>query len=990
MSTPQTRLLAAPKLHNTNDPAGIGYMDALDPTIPVLLRVGPYTGMMATDFIQLFWDDLDDPIASYTVHEEDIAEGTGSFVLLPVEQRYIAVDLTANKVVNAWYTVRRAIGGTVNESERLPITIKLNLPGGVDPDPETPYQNETLQKPTIFPAGIITSPDGVKAIVMPYLNMEVGDKITVSWNGEFILHIIDSADQLGHPVVVEVPRSIIEMAGDSDMLEVRYEIRDIVNNWSRWSLPTFVEVEAGHSSLSAPVVPQAPNMVLDLDRLAGNPVQALVLTYPQMAGSDEITLVVERNTAEGMALEPFVMTKTVQNPSSFVEFFVPFEQFLPITQGRARLKYTVEKASGGMQRSKSLSLTIIGQVQSLQAPSVPAAQDGVLDPASRHVTAQVPPYYFMADGNDVTLVWAGKTASGANVHYEELRTLSRDDVGKTLEYPIPRDKVSALAGGTVQVYYTITTFARAFFKSPVLDLRVSLDTSQPLPSPRVDGVSADGVLDPANIGPEAIVRIQPYTGMAIRDKVTVHWEGRAPEGVYSTYTVLNSGTVGREVVFRVLKSIVVASLNAQVNVWYEVERAGQTFRSSRLAFVVEETVLTPLPVPQVKEARGDTLYLADTANGATVVVPASANLKLNDWVRIEVRGTNSSDSKEKIVQAGDVGKELSLVFASAVIAANVGQTLVVSYTVQRASGIVQSSPALTLNVVGSLTELPAPAMDEVGPDGIVVPSRIPESGATVRVAYQGMQATDSVIVNWRGVTPYDTAPQSVGSASQLQFNLPKALINANVGKPATVTYAMARAGTTLVSAPLQLAVNSALEFDTSPVTLAGKIYLLPHYAGLLPAFPEGTTVQRVASGGQPPYVYSSSDPLVAQVSDDGQASVRGNGTAVISVTDAADQTHSYSVSVTGVTHCMGVGTGSFSQVAARAAAQGARVPSIDELNQIHAAYGNRWPMGDSFYWSSTVAKQNLIGVKWYWVKYLVTGENIHMPYYNSSLGIALR
>ena len=85
----------------------------------------------------------------------------------------------------------------------------------------------------------------------------------------------------------------------------------------------------------------------------------------------------------------------------------------------------------------------------------------------------------MADGNDVTLVWAGKTASGANVLHEELKTLNRDDIGKTLEYRIPPDKVSVLAGGTVQVYYTVNTFARAFFKSPVLDLRVSQDTSVP-------------------------------------------------------------------------------------------------------------------------------------------------------------------------------------------------------------------------------------------------------------------------------------------------------------------------------------------------------------------------------------------------------------------------------------------------------------------------------------------------------------------------------
>lgn len=780
------------------------------------------------------------------------------------------------------------------------------------------------------------------------------------------------------------------MAGDSDMLEVRYEVRDVVNNWSRWSLPTFVEVEAGNSSLSAPIVPQAPNMELDLDRLGGTPVQALVLAYPEMAGSDEVTLVVERNTAEGMALEPFVATKTVQNPSSFVEFFVPFEQFVPITQGRARLKYTVEKATGVMLRSKSLSLTVIGQVQELQAPSVPAAQNGVLDPTTEHVVALVPPYYFMADGNDVTLVWSGKTAGGANVLHEELKTLSRNDVGKVLEYSIPQDKVNVLAGGSVQVHYTVNTFARAFFKSPVLDLTVSPDSSVPLPAPAVDHVTADGVLDPANIGLEAMVRIQPYPGMAIRDKVTLHWDGREPDGVYSTYTVLNSGTVGREVVFRVLKSIVLASLNTQVNVWYEVERNGRVYRSSQLAFVIQESVVTPLPGPQVREAKGDMLYVADTVNGATVVVQASANLKRNDRVLVDVKGANGSDSKEKTILDADAGKELSLVFASALIAANVGQTIEVVYTVQRASGIVQVSTALRLNVVGSLTELSPPLMDGVGADGVLVPSRVPESGATVRVAYQDMQASDSVMVSWRGVSAHDTLSQTVGSAPQLQFNVPKSFITASAGNPATVTYTVTRAGATQLSAPLQLSVSPALVFDASPVTLAGKVYLIPGSPDVLPVFPANTTIQRVASGGRGPYAYRSSNPSVAVVDATGLVSVRGNGSAVISVTDALGTTGSYQVSVTAVIHCQGVGSGSLSQLMAAAASLGGRIPSFDELNEIYNTYGNRWPMGNGNYWSTTVAAQNLVGMKWYFVKNLVTGANFKLLHHNSSLGVAIR
>ncbi|MEB0015078.1 hypothetical protein QN416_26115, partial [Glaciimonas sp. Cout2] len=63
-----------------------------------------------------------------------------------------------------------------------------------------------------------------------------------------------------------------------------------------------------------------------------------------------------------------------------------------------------------------------------------------------------------------------------------------------------------------------------------------------LPPAIVEGLSANGVLDPADIVLEAIVRIRPFAGMAPFDKVILHWDGTSPGGAYSTSTTLNSGT----------------------------------------------------------------------------------------------------------------------------------------------------------------------------------------------------------------------------------------------------------------------------------------------------------------------------------------------------------------------------------------------------------------------------------------------------------------
>lgn len=401
-------------------------------------------------------------------------------------------------------------------------------------------------------------------------------------------------------------------------------------------------------------------------------------------------------------------------------------------------------------------------------------------------------------------------------------------------------------------------------------------------------------------------------------------------------------------------------------------------------------VLPELPLPVVKEANGDTLDPVNATQGATVVVSTFAQLARGDRVEVQWRGPNASDSKEKTITDADAGKDLEMLFSATLVEANKGQTVSISYDVLRANGSAQTSGTLLLKIQGAPTRLPAPTMDTVGPDGLLTPSHIPESGATVRVSYTDMSSGDSVVATWEGATRYDTPAQVIGGNAQLQFNIPKAFITQSIGSSASVTYTVTRAGTAVVSAPLWLRVQQGMNFDTSPVSLSGKIYLIPGSPDVLPTFPAGTTVRRIASGGQAPYVYRSSDALIAHVDENGLTSVRGNGTAIISVTDALGETKSYPVTVSGVIQCMGLGSGKYAQMTAAAAGKGARIPSIDELNQIFNTYGNRWPMGNALYWSSTVAAQNLVGMKWYLIKNLVTGANFKVLEHSISLGVCIR
>ncbi|MFJ3465986.1 Ig-like domain-containing protein [Pseudomonas sp. NPDC090201] len=861
-------LLPAPAMQNLHDPSGIGHADTLDPQVPLSVRVGPYLEIAEGDIIDLFCDDA--LAFNYTVKREDLSPGFFNFVVLPLDQKFIH-----ETNITLFYEVTKPIGGQKNTSTPAVVPVKLTIPGGTDTNPATPWENERLATPKVFPEGIITSPEGVTVEIAAYMNMFVGDRIALSWHGEIIRTEITDAQQVGQPLVIPVSKEIIERAGDSDMLEVRYEIRDIVNNWSRWSLPTYVAVEAGESTLPAPITPQAPGMELDLDQLAGADVQVLVIAHPDIRPGDELVLSMERSTAEGMALETYTASKTIPGAGSFYEFVVPNAQFQPIAQGRARLYYKVTKAAGVTLRSKSLQLKIIGQPMELPLPRVPVAEQngGVLDPASLNVRVEVPVYYFMAEGNDVHLYWMGKTESGANVMFDELKTVAAGAAGMPMDFFIPDDKVSLLTGGSVAIHYTVNTFSRAFFTSPSLMLPVSANQSG------------------------------------------------------------------------------------------------------------------PLPLPTILEAENDILDPANAPNGATVVIADSANLRQGDTVNLSWNGPNGSDQKEKSITQDDAGKALSVVFARALVDANDGQTVAVSYQVIRANGTSQDSEVYSVRVM-SASVLPAPTMDTVQEDGVVNPGLIPEAGATVRARYE-VRAGDRVKVIWEGASRFETAEQEATGGTELVFQLPKALITASAGAQATLSYQVSRGGNVRDSERRTLRVQNPLSLDTSPVTLGGKVYLVPSRPDALPTMPGGTTVQRQASGGTAPYTYTSADPRVAQVSEAGLVSVRGKGTTTITVADAAGQSLSYAVTVTGVIHCIELGKGNFGQAGAQAGNNQARLPSIQELREIHGMWAANWPLVKDLYWSSTLAKLSPFG-KTYYQKALGSGMELDGYTYSVISAIGIR
>lgn len=617
--------------------------------------------------------------------------------------------------------------------------------------------------------------------------------------------------------------------------------------------------------------------------------------------------------------------------------------------------------------------------------SIALNPDGLLPVSalSQPVEVTFPAWAAVMQGVRYQLLWDNETLGDTKVVDAGTRP------GDTLRLHIP---VVALTEGRHRLSYRLT--------NPENDT-----TSDAPPSPIEVDLTAPGspILAPMlfpNVVENGLTReeleklndvlpgtVAGYQGMKQGDVIRSYWNR-----VAGPSAVVSEDDMGlRRVMVNFTRPFLEAIGDIEAPVYYAVtDLAGNRSQDSEPVSVkLQLSAVTPIPPPHIKEANGDTLDPVNAPDGATVLIDASANLRAGDRVFTVWQGPKGYGDKDQIVTEAQAGKTLEVVFAPKLVTDNVGQVVQVVYGVYRKDGPVQRSATLRLNIVDRLSDLPAPRMDTVGADGVVDPALIPDSGATVRVQYPGIDAQDRVVVTWRGASVHDT-PAQVPGGGEMVFTLPKALIVATAGAAASVIYTVTRAGAARVSAPLGLTVKNGMKLDTSPTTLSGKLYLLPGTPDLLPDFPAGTSIQRIPTGGQAPYTYSSSNTLVAKVDGNGLTTVRGNGKAVISVTDVRGETLSYEVTVTGVIHCIGVGKGSYSQMTAAAAASAARVPSVTELKEIYVTYGNRWPMGNGNYWSSTLAAENLVGMKWYFVKNLVTGMDFKLMHHNASLCVALR
>lgn len=468
-----TRHPGAPTLPAPHVPAilvhgGLNKSDLHDPLSPVVVQVVLQLSMLKDDNLYLYMNDR--IIAGHTLRNDDITNGLVTFYVLPAEFPFEGeVILHYHHLVppSSAFSTSRDVG---------PFPVKQTVPGNPDTDPSTLYINERLRLPSGIPSN--PAPNNDLLVTIPrYDNLCKGDIVTLYWAGVPI-KITVSGDQASNPdipITIVVPASIIA-DNPGSKLTVRYDVRDIVNNWSLYSLAVQVTVTRP-GVFPPPLVDQAPNYILDVDVLNGDDVRIMVLVHPHFPiANTPLTVIWRGSPVIGPAMEVRLDTHTT-TPYSPVTVLLPHRQAAALAGSTAQVLYEAyvdDSGNPGMELRQSdlLTLTVIGTPPRLAKPHVVGVFGTVLDPdkiTGDYQEVIVPAYDFMDIGDEITVHWEGVTTSGTTVYDAQQIFISQpSQIGKPHSVSFEKRLATLLRGGNLEVSYSVKVNGQSYLSEPAL------------------------------------------------------------------------------------------------------------------------------------------------------------------------------------------------------------------------------------------------------------------------------------------------------------------------------------------------------------------------------------------------------------------------------------------------------------------------------------------------------------------------------------------
>lgn len=779
---------------------GLGNADLADPIkgVPMLAILG--TGTAENDFAELHWDGV--VVDDFTITKDQIDSGRISFNPLPLV-------LPDNPAAQVFYRIYFGLGANPEDSPVREVRVKRSVPGDPDPDNTTPTINENLLKPEGVPP-VIDTARNLDVTVPRWPLMAEGDVLTLYWGGNrFAMKQPPlPAGEVGKPQIVTVPSKTLIDAGDSEKLQVNYDIRDLVGNWSLLSLPAFTNVQVDPSAPAAPRVVDADvNLEIDLDKLGARDARVDTPAYTGIALNDDVTLHWEGQTADGNPVVPVLPGKPVENIGFGPSFDVPNKSVADIAGGSATVYYRVAPAAGGSpRRSKSVTVTVIGDVAPLPKPILDEAVGTVIDPEDVLVDAHViiQPYAGKGPGDVIYLTWEGKALNGQTYTYTDDYDVGRDEEDDDYEFLVPKANLVPLRNGTLTLSYKVKLFTGNLRPSLPSVYSVS-GIAQLLLKPSVDNAPGD-IIDP-DLYDRTVVHIDGTAARLKRlDEVIAYWTGAPGNGSATKDFLVASDN--QNLSWSILPPLIESNRHRTVAVRYEVRRdAGGEAKSDVRTLQIKAI----LPLPDILE--DDAAHVVDIANltKVTVRVPdyqmVTGDTVLVRWLGVRQRNTN-------IKTVGSPPQPIEFDIPILWAEENLDKGVTVTYSYGRGDDPVIISPPQPITIVNSQTGLnlirpTVPAAVAQGNPEVLDFSRLPDNTDLImRVNYDGMDRGQTVRGQWIGRVRYTTDIKDVTLVGPMDFVIPRDEVIDSIGSTVSVNYSvvLTPGGTLLPSKILPLRI----------------------------------------------------------------------------------------------------------------------------------------------------------------------------------------
>lgn len=904
----------------------------------VICIMPAYLGMEEFDFISLVVNGVQ--VAIHTVTEDEALNGK-PIVLFINSIRFID---QANNTIQAFLT---QIGGATDQTKLFNMLVDRVLPVSPGLVFGKPYNDEMaplkFTDPLIEGFGVITQQqanNGVEVEIADYpLNRALpqghwrkeGDIITVSIGGILVSHTVTSFEASGTAPI----RFTIYFGTWSQLLDgvyiMEWFVRDKVGNQSPgFSPPRLIQLDRGTST--EPLLPAVfasdsdYDPVRDVDFIdtrlltSDTPLELSIRNFGYALG-DTVVLLIRGLSADGTATETTINYPITSITPIRVYIDLDLDFLLPLAGGRILITYRRVRAGVPDRPSQGALYAIDGEPveDGLAAPQVLDLDDGALPTDTNPVRVLVPRYLGQNPNDRIDLIVTGRTANGTPRYATYTDMAGSGDILFELENAF----FAELEGGYFVAFYEVNGAA---VRPPSKSVTVPVgDANAVLPAPwTLQAGPPDFTFDPGVSLANLNVRVDPNPAIVEGVEVRLIAIGTGPNGsFFSPWFLVDLNWEGSVLPFTVPRVNVLANLNGTMRLYYEVKPAtpgAATLQSRDLVISVGMALKLTTP-PRVLEATAISPTEAEL-NPLHVQPPSPIVVT----IRVEYTGMLASDdvtvhivgmpglgepvipSKPGVPDAGE--NYITFTVLSGFVAAYIDSFCEVFFTVTRNGNTVEST-RLTMRV----TALPSASLDLVS---------VPEasSGNVISVNatnhvqidrwpfFKAGQAVFIELVHTSGdlelrdgwvVTAEEFAAGRTQNLIPSSYLTPKPdastlTINAKVSLNGTnlETEAIALNSRTYT---LRAVPPLTIPSDTRTVNLGG--WLLGAGFGNNERAYLGST--RTASGGKPPYVYSSSSGAVTVNSSTGQVNINYTGDATITVRDQSQpaQTASYRVQVTG-------------------------------------------------------------------------------------------